>query len=375
MPSAHALLGASKAYQWIQCPGSIALTRDLPDTSGPDAEWGVLCHDLAAAYAIEQLQGQTVEWDSVADPRWTEEMWQVAREYVEFIRRTVTLHCGNHEVIYFVEQQVSTARFIPDGFGTADMIVVCPTLNLVIVIDLKTGTGNVVEAEGNEQMRIYAAGVIDWLGPLADVDLVVTAIAQPRLNHWPSEELTAAELEVWVQTVVAPAAQLAFAGSDELVVGSHCKWCKAEGQCPAQAARLKEATAALAKNVNVLTPEEIAKLMPVAEDAMTLAKKLKDRAVAVAKEKGLPGFKFVAGRGYRSWTDEGVARDCMRAAGLSEDDIHPKRHELISVAQAEKILPKRHEVFELVVSSPGAPTLVPESDKRPAIGTDWSAFE
>lgn len=375
MPTAHARLGASKAYQWINCPGSIALTDGLPDTSGPDAKWGTLCHDLAAALAIEQLQGHTVEWDTIADPEWTEEMWQVSREYVEFAKQTIEFFCGTHPVLIFVEQQFSTARFIPDGFGTADLIVVCPALRLVIVIDLKTGKGNIVEAENNEQMRIYAAGVIDWLGPFADVELVVAAIAQPRLNHWPREELSTAELEQWIQQTVIPAAQKAHKGSDELVVGDHCNWCKAEGQCPAQAKRLKEATAALCKNVNLLTPEEIAKLMPVADDAMTLAKKLKDRAVAVAKEKGLPGFKFVAGRGSRSWMDEAAARDIMRTAGLAEDDIHPKRHELISVAQAEKILPKRHEVFELVVSSPGAPTLVPESDKRPAIGTDWSAFE
>lgn len=375
MPEAHALLGASKAHQWIACPGSIALTADLPDTSGPDAQWGVLCHDLAAAVAIEQLQGHTVEWDTIADPEWTEEMWKVSREYIDFIRETVRFHCGDHEVIYFVEQQVSTERFIPEGFGTADLIVVCPALGLVIVIDLKTGQGNKVEAASNAQMRIYAAGVIDWLGPFADIELVVTAIAQPRLNHWPKEEITAAELEDWIQKVVIPAAQKAYIGSDELVAGPHCTWCKAEGQCPAQAAKLKQATAALCKNVKLLTPAEIAALMPIADDAMTLAKKVKDRAVAVAKEHGLPGYKFVAGRGSRSWRDEAIARDRLREAGLSEDDIHPKRHDLISPAQAEKILPKRHEVFELVLSSPGAPTLVPESDERPAIGTDWSAFE
>lgn len=375
MPAAHARLGASKAYQWINCPGSIALTDGLPDTSGPDAQWGTLCHDLAAAVAIEQLQGMTVEWDGIVDPRWTDEMWQVSREYVDFIRETVRTFCGDHPVVYFVEQEVSTVRFIPEGFGTADLIVVCPALRLVIVIDLKTGTGNIVEAKGNEQMRIYAAGVVDWLGPLADIELVVTAIAQPRLNHWPTEEMSIDELETWVQGTVVPAARMAHEGSDVLAVGAHCKWCKAEGQCPAQAERLKVATAALSKNVSLLTPEEIARLLPVAEDALTLAKKLKDRAAAVAKEHGLPGYKFVAGRGSRNWQDEAIARDRMREAGLSEDDIHPKRHDLISVAQAEKILPKRHEVFELVVTSPGAPTLVPESDKRPAIGTDWSAFE
>lgn len=44
---AHALLSPSSAVRWMTCPGSVALTKDMPDTSSKFADEGTLAHALA----------------------------------------------------------------------------------------------------------------------------------------------------------------------------------------------------------------------------------------------------------------------------------------------------------------------------------------
>ena len=80
----------------------------------------------------------------------------------------------------------------------------------------------------------------------------------------------------------------------------------------------------------------------------------------------IPGFKIVAGRSIRKYTDEATVAEAVKAAGYT--DIWDKR--LIGITAMERLMGKwafTETLGELVVKPEGKPTLVHESDKRSAL--------
>ena len=58
-PKGHALLGASKAHQWIACPPSARLQEGMPDKTSPYAEEDTTAHELCKR-RIRHLEGNDV---------------------------------------------------------------------------------------------------------------------------------------------------------------------------------------------------------------------------------------------------------------------------------------------------------------------------
>ena len=89
-----------------------------------------------------------------------------------------------------------------------------------------------------------------------------------------------------------------------------------------------------------------------------------------------PGYKLVEGRRPpRRWTNEADIVDQLSRAGYPEDKIYVKK--VLGVGEAEKLLgkPAFRAILGPYTSQPsGAPTLVPESDKRIAINSTEAAF-
>jgi hypothetical protein len=88
---------------------------------------------------------------------------------------------------------------------------------------------------------------------------------------------------------------------------------------------------------------------------------------------GFPGYKLVEGKSNRQW------ENIEEAEQLLDKLIGPEQvftRKIISPAQAEKVLGKKRagEIADLIVKPLGAPTLAPESDKRPAINISASDF-
>ena len=46
MPDKHALLSASSAARWLNCPPSVRLTENMPDTESIYAKEGTLAHEM-----------------------------------------------------------------------------------------------------------------------------------------------------------------------------------------------------------------------------------------------------------------------------------------------------------------------------------------
>jgi hypothetical protein len=86
------------------------------------------------------------------------------------------------------------------------------------------------------------------------------------------------------------------------------------------------------------------------------------------------GYKLVEGRSNRAWRDEDATAAALIGV-IDVDKLYTKK--LISPAQAEKELGKSHaETLEALVIKPvGAPTLVPESDKRPSVTVSAKDFD
>lgn len=130
-------------------------------------------------------------------------------------------------------------------------------------------------------------------------------------------------------------------------------------------------------STDLLTDEEIASILPLLDDIESWCKDVK----AVALEKALNGTKFdgykvVEGKSQRKWTDEYAVASELELQGYDESVIYEKK--LKGLTAVESLMGKKQ--FEQVLGkfvekSQGKPTLVPESDKRPAIDRNASAVK
>ena len=365
MPDQHALLSASGAHRWLNCPPSARLEADQPDQSSVAAEQGTVAHALAEfklRRALHEAPGFRPDSRLI-----DEEMERHTDDYVTYVLeelKEARKDCVGARVL--VEQRLDFSHVVPGGFGTGDCAIIAePKL---IVIDFKYGAGVLVEAEGNPQLRLYALGALGAFGDLYDIDEVEAVIYQPRRDNITTTELTVAELEAWANEVVKPQATLAAEGSGEFQAGSWCQFCKISATCRARAqANLKLAQHEFAPPAQ-LSDTEIAEVLSQIPQLKAWAADVEAHALALAVNQGKtwPGFKLVEGRSIRKYASETQVAQAAEAAGVT--DVWEQR--LKTITALEKQLGKKtfnDLLGAFVVKPPGKPTLVPESDKRPAL--------
>ena len=274
-----------------------------------------------------------------------------------------------------LEQRLDFSPWVPEGFGTGDVVIVSD--GTCEIIDLKYGKGVPVKAEGNTQMRLYALGAYNSYEMLYDFDKVTKSICQPRLNSLSWSTLALEELLGWAETELKAAAQIAFAGEGEFQAGDHCGFCRARYQCRARAevnlqlARLDFAKPAL------LDDEELIRVLAQADQLVKWAKDVQEHALVQARDHGKhwPGYKLVEGRSNRKYANDMAVAQTLTAAGYSPDLIFAPRS-LLGITAMEKAIGKQDFntlLSDLLIKPPGQPALVPESDKRPAISSLASA--
>lgn len=357
---AHALLSASSSARWLACPPSAVAATMYENADTDFTREGTLAHEVAEIVA--RGKNPDVEVSSFRVDEVTPEMLRCAEAYRDYIQELVT----DDNAVILLEQRVDFSPWVPGGFGTCDCLIIQG--RRLDVIDYKFGKGVAVSAEGNSQMSLYGLGALNDFGTIYEIEEVVLHIFQPRINNVSAWEQTTAALLDWGETV-KPRAAMAAQGRGTMAAGEHCRFCPHAGKCPTLAAAC---TAVVNDHgdvveVSTLQPWMVADILKAEPMISAWLKSVKDRALAaMLNGEEIPGYKVVAGRGSRLWSDEGAARDALVAAGygLSEIQTTP---ELLSVSKMEDALGKKR-VAELcgalIESKPGGPTVATVSDKR-----------
>ena len=370
-PNGHALLSASASDRWLHCPPSARLCEAYEDKGSDYAAEGTDAHALCE-YKLRKALGMEAA-DPTENLSWfNQEMEDCASGYAAFIMElfaTAKKTCADPVIL--IEQWVDFSRWVEQGFGTSDAILISD--GTMHVIDYKHGLGVLVSAEDNPQMKCYALGALELFDSIYDIDTVAMTIYQPRRQNISTCQIAKDDLYRWADEVLKPTADLAFAGDGNFLCGEWCGFCKAKNECRARA----EANLALArydfKLPPLLTDEDIEDILSRVDDLVSWASDIKEYARQQAiSGKEWNGWKLVEGRSNRRYTNEAAIEKVVSDAGFD-----PYEHKLLGITAMQKLLGKAR--FEDLLSPyiekpPGKPTLVPDSDDRPAMNTAKNDF-
>lgn len=414
-PIKHALLGASKAHQWLNCTPSIWLEQGCPEPPASEAaNEGTLAHAIAEERLRRLMEGKKpiTSAKHKKHPLYHPAMDEYVDVYVNYIwdayqeakKRTP-------DALLLLEQRVDFSEYAPDGFGTADAILIAD--GIMDVFDFKFGKGVPVEATDNPQIRLYGLGALNEFSDLYDIKAVRMHIVQPRLDSITSETKKAAELSEWGEGYVKPRAKLAANGEGKPFAGEHCRWCRFRNMCrahgmmqieiakhrfadpPTRVSEANRGTEMARSDMNAeardtkwggpqenteenlpaaLSNMEISEILSGVDGLVRWAKSVKDFALEQAVNHGeqYPGWKVVEGRANRKITDDKKAAAILMAEGFGTDEIMT----LKGIGDLEALVGKNTLACVLdgiIIKPAGKPVLAPETDKRPAISSAENA--
>jgi len=371
--SDHAVLSPSSAARWINCPPSAMINAEAGDRETAYTREGTIAHALAEnkvhRYIIGDLHepeyGRAVVSLSQLEG-WDDEMLGYTDTYVVAIQDMIADLPGKPYVA--AEQKLTMEQYVPGCFGTADCILIYG--DELHVIDFKYGKGVSVAADRNPQMMLYGLGALIAYAGIYDIDHVKMTIVQPRIKAEPDTFcMSTGQLHQWAREVVAPAAALAVRGEGEFAEGDWCRWCAIKATCRARAAAMTALEDFGLRLPPELTDEEVGRALTLGQRLSAWLTNLEEYALGACLDgKTIPGYKAVAGRAVRTWTDQPAAFDLAKASGIDEAMLYERKP--ITLTALEKIMGKKDFAAKMapyVTIPPGKPTLVPDTDKRPAV--------
>lgn len=394
-PKKHALLSASSSHRWLNCTAAPHFEQQFPEkeTSVYAAE-GTLAHKFCeeiANYNFHVITKRAFNgrWKKLqAEPLFQEEMLKTAEfyggylwdKYMSFESKPFTVQ----------EETVDYSDWVPEGFGTCDNIMIGS--GRLHITDYKHGKGVEVSAENNSQMRLYALGALKKYMPIFgdSIKTVSMAIVQPRITEIVSEEeLTVADLLAWGEQI-KPIAQRAFSGPGDFCPGTWCRFCKGKQLCrarsenataledfkdlPVEGAMTEQDRTERDKQQLItgtappaLSDAEVADLIRRGAVLVAWYEDLKDYALgAILAGREIPGFKVVAGKSNRAFSDVDAALEAIKNAGYDEAMLYERKAKTLSAL--EKMIGKadfQQIVGPLIIKPMGKPTLADADDKRP----------
>lgn len=375
---AHALLSPSSAERWIHCTPSARLESKILDTGSVYAREGTLAHALAETL-LREYTGEIslaeandelsrLKKSDLFYPGMVDEV----QEYVDFCIEALNAQSG--DAFMGVEERLDLSAYAEDSFGTGDCVIV--DRDLIHIIDLKFGTGQVVDVVENPQLKLYALGAYQAWSFIYDVKEVWVTIAQVRLGAIETYKMTVSDLIEWAEEVVKPRAALAYKGNGKREAGPWCRFCKVKTTCKVRTDYLLEGVKPETK-AGELGMEEISKLLEKTSDIKSWIKDLEDYALDEALQGNLPpGFKVVEGRSVRKITDEKGLAEKLLKEGYREEEVYKPR-QIEGITNLTRLLGKKAfaDLTQGFIEKPqGKPTLVPVYDKRPEMGTAESEF-
>lgn len=371
-PEKHALLSASSSHRWLNCPPSARLGENYEDKSSAFAAEGTDAHELCE-YKLRKALGEECK-DPTENLTWyNEEMEECATGYASYVMELLSeakKKCSDPAVL--VEQRIDYSRYVKDGFGTGDCVIIADgTLNIV---DYKHGKGVEVSAVENPQMKLYALGALEIFDSIYDIDTITMTIYQPRIANISVYSVSRGELINWAENELKPKAELAYSGNGNFSCGEWCRFCKAKADCRERARANLEVAKYEFAEPPLLSDDEVEEILGKIDRFISWANDIKDYAFRAALDgKKWNGWKLVEGRSVRKYTNDNIVATVVSNAGYD-----PYEKKLLGITEMQKMLGKAkfNELLAEYINKPqGKPTLVPMSDKRMEISTAASDFE
>ena len=372
----HAFLSASSSHRWLACPPSAMLCAQEADQSSPYAKQGTNAHELCE-YLLNEALGRHTRDPTEDLDYYDAEMRSCAEGYRDFVMEQVEeAKSLCPDPLVCVEQRLDFSRWVENGFGTGDCVIVAD--GLLHVIDYKHGVGILVSASGedgtgNTQLKCYALGALDTFRDLYDIHRVKLSIYQPRRENVDTFELSVTDLMQWAEQVLAPIAKLAYAGEGDYNAGDHCQFCKVKATCRERADYNMELAKFDFADPPTLDDTEIAGILPMIDSLVSWATDIKEYALQQALS-GVryEGFKVVEGRSNRKYVNDTAVAEAVLAAGYD-----PYEKKLLGITAMTQALGRKtfNEILGGLVYKPqGKPVLVPATDKRPELNTAANDF-
>lgn len=377
----HALLSASGSSRWMNCTPSARLEENFKDERSVYADEGTLAHEFGDVDLRHRLGliSKAVYSKEIAKLRkhelYSSEMEPEVEKYVGIVLEAFNAaKQKNEDAVILIEQRLDFSHLVENGFGTGDAVIIAD--GVLEVIDLKYGKGVRVDADDNPQLKLYGSGALREYELLYDIRTVRLTIVQPRLDHVSVFDVSVEDLKSWGEKEVRPKAQKAYKGEGEQTPGEWCKFCKAKSICRALAQENMKLAAYEFQDPHLLSDKEVLEIYGQLEVFYDWAKSLSSYVLDEAlKGKAWPGYKIVEGRSNRKWLDETKVAEVLRK-DYGEDEFMISK--LAGITAIEKLVGKAKFgplLNEFIVKPPGAPTLVPESDKRPAMGIEQAKMD
>lgn len=360
----HAVLSASGSHRWLNCTPSARLELEFENTGSEAAREGTAAHALCEHKLKRALHMRSRRPVSDYD---SDEMEECTDAYIDFVMEQYEAAkqvC--EDPVILIEQRLDFSCYVPDGFGTGDCLIISD--DRLHIIDFKYGMGVLVEAEDNPQMKLYALGALAVYDALYDIREVSMTIFQPRRENVSTWTIPVEDLKAWAENELKPRAKMAYDGEGEYFPGEWCTFCRAAVRCRTRAEEKLKLAQTEFRMPPLLTDAEIEDILAVLPDLTKWANEIAAYALDAALNHGKEwnGFKVVEGRSVRKYRDEAAVAEAAKEAGYK--DIY--RQSLIPLTEMQRLMGK--DKFEeilggLITKAPGRPTLVPKSDKRPAM--------
>lgn len=362
--SDHAVLSASGAHRWLNCLPSARLELEFVNNESSAAAEGTAAHALCEHKLKKALHMRSKRPVSVYN---SDEMEEHSDAYVEFVMEQLELAKQScTDPLILIEQRLDFSCYVPQGFGTGDCIIIAD--KKLHIIDFKYGMGVLVDAVDNPQMKLYALGALEIYDSLYDIEEVSMTIFQPRRENVSTWTIRVEDLKDWAEKELKPKAKKAYDGEGEYLPGEWCTFCRAAVKCRARAEEKLKLAQSEFKLPPLLTDSEIEEVLSKLSDLTKWANEIIAYATDAAVNHGKEwhGFKVVEGRSVRKYKDEDAVAKVAKANGYK--DIF--RQSLITLTEMERLMGKskfEKILGDLIYKPPGKPTLVPLSDKRPAM--------
>lgn len=416
----HSIFAPSGSAMWLSCAGSLIANLLEEDNGSWEAAEGTVAHELAECWLRTGVKpdhrlGETVViQEGPEKPAYSVTIDEIMLDWVEDYVNWCAVLPGDHyieEKVWFTdlmpvanpdEPEALEGDYLPfvQQGGTADHAACVP--GHLVISDLKYGKGVYVETHGNTQARLYALGFFyewDWL---YDFQTITVRIGQPRLHNWGEWTITRDELLAFGEEVRAAAAEAWQINAPRRVTRKGCQWCKAKPDCAAFAvaidalayaeletldqtvdaeamsmmkARLRDEYRMHTAETSRLSHDEMVRILEFRKPVESFFQKLDEVLTREALDgQVIRGKKLSAGRSFRQWHNPEDAAELALFLGLDEKDIYTV--EVISPAQMEEKLRKVTKydrkvipglIQKQVYSPPGKPTLVDDTDPRPAL--------